>query len=256
MMRAVEAHSCRRHSPAGQCGAPFFCALDALAINDRSARAGVSPRQLPACHIERVVNAPERAVVVPSVEVVVQGAARRQVLGDRGPLAARAQDVHEAVGYLAQVDRPLVAAALGSRDQWGDQRPFLVGQVTWVAQLATVVATTVLTRPHQRLPPNRNAAKEITTNSKHSRCSRMDTNHHDQTSLLWASNGIVSRIEVRDQNPFEAAEYLLRRTSFARSGIDECHLLQVRENPNVATLASNCRFGFVSVDKPARCNFF
>src|SRR4051812_26409745 len=82
MMRAVEAHSCRRHSPAGQCGAPFFCALDALAINDRSARAGVPPRQLPACHIERVVNAPERAVVVPSVEVVVQGAARRQVLGD------------------------------------------------------------------------------------------------------------------------------------------------------------------------------
>src|SRR4051794_2232383 len=175
MMRAVEAHSCRRHSPAGQCGAPFFCALDALAIDDRSARAGVPPRQLPACHIERVVHAPERAVVVPSVEVVVQGAARRQVLGDRGPLAARAQDVHEAVGHLAQVDRPLVAAALGGRDQRGNQRPFLVGQVTWVAQLATVVATAVLTRPHQRLPPNRNAAKEITTNSKDSRCSRMDT---------------------------------------------------------------------------------
>src|SRR5215203_1075137 len=154
---------------------PFFCALDALAIDDRSARAGVPPRQLPACHIERVVNAPERAVVVPSVEVVVQGAARRQVLGDRGPLAARAQDIHEAVGYLAQVDRPLVAAAFGGRDQWGDQRPFLVGQVTWVAQLATVVATTVLIRPHQRLPPNRTAAKGFTTDSKHSRCSRMDT---------------------------------------------------------------------------------
>src|SRR5215218_602265 len=175
MMRTVEAHSCRRHSPAGQCGAPFFCALDALAIDDRSARAGVSPRQLPACHIERVVNAPERAVVVPSVDVVVQGAARRQVLGDRGPLAACAQDIHEAVGYLAQVDRPLVAAAFGGRDQWGDQRPFPVGQVTWVAQLATVVATPVLIRPHQRLPPDRTAAKEITTDSKHSRCSRMDT---------------------------------------------------------------------------------
>src|SRR4051794_24229633 len=175
MMRAVEAHSCRRHSPAGQCGAPFFCALDALAINDRSARAGVPPRQLPACHIERVVNAPERAVVVPSVEGVVQGAARRQVLGDRGPLAARAQDIHEAVDHLAQVDPPLVAAALGGRDQWGNQRPFLVAHVTWVAQLAPVVATTVLTRPHQRLPPDRTAAKGITTNSKHSRCSRMDT---------------------------------------------------------------------------------
>src|SRR3954452_1108704 len=160
MMRAVEAHSCRRHSPAGQCGAPFFCALDALAIDDRSARAGVPPRQLPACHIEHVVNAPERAVVVPSVEVVVQGAARRQVLGDRGPLAARAQDVHETVGHLAQVDRPLVAAALGGRDQRGDQRPVRVGQVTWVAQLATVVAPTVLFRPHQRLPPDRTTPRK------------------------------------------------------------------------------------------------
>src|SRR5215217_9694136 len=67
---------------------PFFCALDALAIDDRSARAGVPPRQLPARHIERVVNAAERAVVVPSVEVVVQGAARRQVLGE-GPWGSR-----------------------------------------------------------------------------------------------------------------------------------------------------------------------
>src|SRR5215210_5467796 len=128
-----------------------WLSIDGLAIDDRSARAGVSPRQLPACHIERVVNAAERAVVVPSVEVVVQGAARRQVLGDRGPLAACTQDIHEAVGHLAQVDRPLVPAALGGRDQRGDQRPFLVGQVTWVAQLTTVVATTVLIRPHQRL---------------------------------------------------------------------------------------------------------
>src|SRR3954453_19990855 len=70
--------------------------------------------------------------------------------------------------------RPIGSPCCG-RDQWGNQRPFLVGQVTWVAQLATVVATTVLTRPHQRLPPDRNAAKEITTNSKNSRCSRMDT---------------------------------------------------------------------------------
>src|SRR3954451_11121661 len=191
MMRAVEAHSCRRHSPAGQCGAPFFCALDALAVDDRSARAGVPPRQLPACHIERVVNAPERAVVVPSVEVVVQGAARRQVLGDRGPLAARAQDVHEAVGHLAQVDRPLVPAALGGRDQRGDQRPFRVGQVTWVAQLAAIVATTVLTRPHQRLPPDQAAANGSTTESKHSRCSRMDTKRADYVLALKGNQGAL-----------------------------------------------------------------
>src|SRR4051794_17906385 len=135
--------------------------------------------------------------------------------GYRGPLAARAQDVHEAVGYLAQVDRPLVAAALGGRDQWGDQRPFLVGQVTWVAQLATVVATTVLTRPHQRLPPNRAAAKEITTNSKHSRCSRMDTNScrnapssaFARASLISSSvfsGGVAHRSTAGSAEPFDA----------------------------------------------------
>src|SRR3954454_5143867 len=96
---------------------PFFCALDALAINDRSARAGVPPRQLPACHIERVVNAPERAVVVPSVEVVVQGAARRQVLGDRGPLAACAQDVHETPDGSAGRRRNPLAVGAGRRAQ-------------------------------------------------------------------------------------------------------------------------------------------
>src|SRR4051795_495959 len=69
---------------------------------------------------------------------------------------------------------PRLAAGI-SRDQWCDQRPFLVGQVTWVAQLAPVVATTVLTRPHQRLPPDRNPAKGITPDSQPSRCFRMDT---------------------------------------------------------------------------------
>src|SRR5215211_601773 len=77
----------------------------------------------------------------------------------------------------------------------------------------------------------------------------------DQTSLLCARNRIVTRIEVRDQNPFEATEYLLRRTSVARFGIDECNFLQVRENPHVTTLASNCGFGLVSVDQLACCNF-
>ena len=45
--------------------------------------------------------------------------------GQRGPLAARAQDIHQPVDDLAHVHRPLVAAPLGRRDQRPDQRPFL-----------------------------------------------------------------------------------------------------------------------------------
>src|SRR3954469_12847036 len=90
-----------------------------------------------------------------------------------------------------------------SRDQWCDQRPFLVGQVTWVAQLAPVVATTVLTRPHQRLPPDRNAAKGITTDSQHSRCFRMDTKIPWFNREAWPTGPQAARIDAdgRPQGP-------------------------------------------------------
>ena len=45
------------------------------------------------------------------------------------------------------IDRPLIASPLGGRDQWPDQRPLLIRQVTRVAQLAAVIPTTVLVRP-------------------------------------------------------------------------------------------------------------
>ena len=88
-------------------------------------------------------------------EVVVHRAARRQVLRQRRPLAAGAQDIHHPVHHLAHVDRPLVAAALGRRDQRPDQRPFLVRQVARIAQLAAVVSGAVLGRPHPAAPANR-----------------------------------------------------------------------------------------------------
>jgi len=48
MMRAFEAHPCRHRSQAGRCAAPFFGALDALAVNDGCGRAGVATRLLAA----------------------------------------------------------------------------------------------------------------------------------------------------------------------------------------------------------------
>src|SRR4051812_27926609 len=50
-------------------------------------RAGFAPGLLPAQHVERVVNAIERAVLVPTPQVVVHRASRRQVLRQRRPLA-------------------------------------------------------------------------------------------------------------------------------------------------------------------------
>jgi hypothetical protein len=155
--------------------APLFRALHALAVDDRGRRVGLAPGLLPAQHVERVVDAIERPVLVPASQVVIHRAARRQVLRQRGPLAAGAQDVHHPVQYCALVDRPLVAATLCPRDHRADDRPFLVGQITRIAQLAAIVFWPVLGRPHGR-PSSRTRRREpITTDSDDSICSRMDT---------------------------------------------------------------------------------
>jgi len=84
------------------------------------------------------MDAIERAVPAPQAEVVMHGASGRQVLGQRAPLAAGAQDVHQTVDHLAQIDRPLAAAGLARRDQRRDQRPFLIGQIARITQLVAV----------------------------------------------------------------------------------------------------------------------
>src|SRR5260370_29304472 len=50
---------------------PFFSALHALAIDDGGGRAGFSFALLPTRHIKRVMDAIQRAVVAPQVEIVV-----------------------------------------------------------------------------------------------------------------------------------------------------------------------------------------
>ena len=98
------------------------------------------------------MDAIQRAIVVPQVKEAVHGRARRQVLGDRPPLAAGGEHVHQPVDDLADVHGALVAAALGRRDQRLDPRPLLVGEIAGIAKAATIVATTVLVRPHAKRP--------------------------------------------------------------------------------------------------------
>ena len=98
------------------------------------------------------MDPPERAVPVPATEIVVQRAAGWQVLRQRRPLAAGAQDVHHATDDIALGHHALVAAPLRGRDQRADQRPFLIGQITGVAQLAPIIPATVVLRPHPKAP--------------------------------------------------------------------------------------------------------
>ena len=95
-----------------------------------------------------MVDLRQRAVVVPKIQIVVQRALRRQILRDIAPLAAGAEHIHDPVDELPLILLPLTAATLGGGDQWRDERPFVVRQITRVTQSAAVVPGAVLGRPH------------------------------------------------------------------------------------------------------------
>lgn len=65
----------------------FFRALDALAVDDRSRRASLLSGCLATGDIQSAVQALEPPVIVPQVEVTVNRAARRQVLGYRATVS-------------------------------------------------------------------------------------------------------------------------------------------------------------------------
>ena len=96
------------------------------------------------------MDAIERVVPAPEVEIIIHGALGRKVFGKRGPLATGAQNIHQPVDDLAHDDSSLAAAALARRDQRLDELPFLVSQITGITQLAPVVTTAIFHRPHQR----------------------------------------------------------------------------------------------------------
>src|SRR5215217_2556264 len=99
------------------------------------------------------VDASQRPVPVPQVEVLPDGAARRQVLRQRLPLAPRPEHIKDRVEDLANVHRSRAAAALGRTDQRSDQRPFGVRQITLVTQAAPIRRRSMFRLPHEA-PPN------------------------------------------------------------------------------------------------------
>src|SRR5918993_4130562 len=155
-----QAPSCQRHSRTGRAKPPFDGTLRSLAVNDRRRRARFSARLLSDLHIERVVDASQRAVPIPQVQVLPDRAARRQVLRKRLPLTARPKHVEDGVQDLADVHRPRSPTALGGRDQRADQRPLSVSQITLVPQATTIRRRAMFWLPHEAPLPTQVPPKE------------------------------------------------------------------------------------------------
>jgi hypothetical protein len=99
------------------------------------------------------MDAFERAVPSPKIEIVEQRAARRQILRHVAPLATCAQNVHQPVDDLAQIDRALATAALGWRNQRRNMLPFGIGDIAGITQLVAGVFRTIPGGPNPAAPP-------------------------------------------------------------------------------------------------------
>src|SRR5208282_2153917 len=143
------------------------------------------------------MDAIERTVVIPAAEVIVHRAARRQILWQRSPLTAGAQDIHQPVDDLTHVYGPLVAATLGWRNNQTDQRPFGISEVAGIAQRAAVIPSAVVVRPHRAGSCESGRTERITTDSHDSRCSQMDTKNREPISLRYMRPRVMTILPDR-----------------------------------------------------------
>ena len=106
-----------------------------------------------------MVDAVERAVPVPQVEILPNRAAGRQVLRQRLPLAPRPEHVKDGVQDLSDVHGPRPPAAFGRADERRDQRPFRIGHVAGIAQPPSICRCPMLRLPH-RSPSDSERSRE------------------------------------------------------------------------------------------------
>ena len=134
--------------------------LGTLIVDDVRARACFTARLLAHRDVKRMVDALQRAVPIPQLEIMVHRAFRRQILGQRLPLAAGPQDVENPVQDLAHIHRAFAAAMPGGRDHGLHDRPFGIGQIAWITKATAVRGYAVFGLPHRALPQRESSAHE------------------------------------------------------------------------------------------------
>ena len=157
--------------PGGSIKPLFFCAFDALAVDDRGRRAVVSASLLPASDVERMMDAFESTIMAPAAEIVVHRAARRQVLWQRRPLATCAENSPLTISRITTV-RLLPPRLAGGISE--EMIPIPRPSNRWDSAARCGHNDPALVRPHPEARAKPYLCQEFTSDSKDSRCSRMD----------------------------------------------------------------------------------
>jgi len=153
----------------------------ALTVDDRGGWAGFTALALARGDVERVVDALQRSVPIPQHEVRMRRALRRQVLGQRLPLATRREHVEDCVENLANIHLAPTAAALGWRDHRLNQRPFGIRQVTRISQTTPLSSAAMFRFPHLGTP-------QSTIRMPHNESQMIHPNQQLSGSALTASD--------------------------------------------------------------------
>src|SRR5438045_9296747 len=119
-----------------------------------------------------MMDALQRAVPVPQVQIVVHRTLRRQVLRQSLPLASRPKDIEDPVQHLTHVHRALATAMSCRWDHGLHNRPLGIAQIARVTKAIAVRGNAVFGLPHRALSRESSAPQLITSDSPDSRTSR------------------------------------------------------------------------------------
>ena len=116
-----------------------FGGFDALAVDHAGGWVGLSPLQLSGGHRQQSVDRLEQSQIAPSVEVALHRTHRWKILRQRTPLSTARPEIEDRIHHLAQVGAAWAPARLCRRQQWGDQRPFLIQHIAWIATRCSIM---------------------------------------------------------------------------------------------------------------------
>jgi hypothetical protein len=185
----------------------------ALTVDDRGGWAGFTALALARGDVERVVDALQRSVPIPQHEVRMRRALRRQVLGQRLPLATRREHVEDCVENLANIHLAPTAAALGWRDHRLNQRPFGIRQVTRISQTTPLSSAAMFRFPHLGTP-------QSTIRMPHNESQMIHPNQQLSGSALRTAISVSSpRNRVQHLNGRSTTNARLERNQEARHAL-------------------------------------
>ena len=132
--------------------AAAFRGIYRLAVDRAGRGVGVATFRFTRPHAQFVIDPVQCPVPAPGVELPLNRAARRKILRQKTPLAARPHHIEVRVYHRAHLHRPRPAQTLLRRQQRANHVPFRVRQIACISQARTPILGSSGLCPHRVSP--------------------------------------------------------------------------------------------------------